>query len=243
MLLVHCYKFWLSSSKWRFTPLDSIPPEVFEERDEWVIAIMRWEQAFANFVGTLAPEPPGHPLSQLRSLRIHLIALLIRLVTSLNAPTTAADKLLAQFRCLVNHCQAFLVYERRKPQIDAEGEYERDPMGNSTFTFDLRTTSHLFFTVTRCRNYRLRHHALNLLLSSPRREAMWDSFLAAKVGGWIVGIEEEGMDDNWYIPEESRVWGESLEVDYQRRVVKVSCRCWEDFEKGVWKYRKEELNW
>ena len=72
---------------------------------------------------------------------------------------------------------------------------------------------------------------------------MWDSFLAAKVGAWMVAIEEEGMDETGYIPEEYRIWGEAMEVNFRKREVAVKVRTWENLEKGVWRYRREVLSW
>jgi hypothetical protein len=37
---------------------------------------------------------------------------------------------------------------------------------------------------------------------------MYDSFLASKIGQWVMGMEEEGMDTNGYVPETARCWGD-----------------------------------
>lgn len=72
---------------------------------------------------------------------------------------------------------------------------------------------------------------------------MWDSFLAAKAGEWIVSIEEEGMDERGFIPEGNRIWGEVMDVDFGKREVVVRVRRWKNLAKKVWKFRKEVLRW
>ena len=44
---------------------------------------------------------------------------------------------------------------------------------------------------------------------------MWDSFIAGKMGAWLVDIEEEGKDANSILPEEASLHGEKTEVDLQ----------------------------
>jgi hypothetical protein len=47
----------------------------------------------------------------------------------------------------------------------------------------------------KCRDPLLRREAIRLLASKPRREGVLDSVFTAKVHLWLVGIEEEGMQD------------------------------------------------
>ena len=75
---------------------------------------------------------------------------------------------------------------------------------------------------------------------------MYDSLLAGKVGEWIMSIEEEGVDELGYIPENSRVWGENIELDLQRRRAKIRCRQnYADLQTGEmrWRWRENDVFW
>ncbi|KAG8159714.1 hypothetical protein KVR01_010351 [Diaporthe batatas] len=60
-----------------------------------------------------------------------------------------------------------------------------------SFSADLGIVPPLYVVATKCRNPILRRQAIQLLRSSSRREGMWDSELTARIGTWIMDIEEE----------------------------------------------------
>jgi hypothetical protein len=60
-----------------------------------------------------------------------------------------------------------------------------------SFSADLGIVPPLYVVATKCRNPVIRRQAIQLLTSSARREGMWDSELAARIGHWITAIEEE----------------------------------------------------
>ncbi|OIW29600.1 hypothetical protein CONLIGDRAFT_335006 [Coniochaeta ligniaria NRRL 30616] len=60
-----------------------------------------------------------------------------------------------------------------------------------SFSADLGIVPPLFVVATKCRDPDIRRMAISLLKSSSRREGMWDSELAARIGIWIAGIEEQ----------------------------------------------------
>jgi hypothetical protein len=64
-----------------------------------------------------------------------------------------------------------------------------------SFSADLGIVPPLFVVATKCRDPDVRRQAISLLKSSSRREGMWDSELAARIGIWIAGIEEQ--DDSF----------------------------------------------
>lgn len=75
---------------------------------------------------------------------------------------------------------------------------------------------------------------------------MYDSLLSGQIGEWMISIEEEGMDTNGYIPEHSRAWGESVELDLQGRKARVRCR--QNFKSRVtgkveWRWREKHISW
>lgn len=60
-----------------------------------------------------------------------------------------------------------------------------------SFSADLGIVPPLYVVATKCRSPLLRRQAIQLLRSSSRREGMWDSELTARIGSWIMNIEEE----------------------------------------------------
>jgi hypothetical protein len=72
---------------------------------------------------------------------------------------------------------------------------------------------------------------------------MYDSLLAGEIGQWIMGLEEEGRDENGYIPECSRVWGENVELNLQRRSAKVTCKLNVKDPPGAWVLKERVICW
>lgn len=82
----------------------------------------------------------------------------------------------------------------------------------------------LYLTAIKCRFPSIRRKAISLLSSSPRREGMWDAFLAVKVAEKVMTIEEEGLKGSHIPPERSRIHDTVIDADmspdpYQHLVV------------------------
>lgn len=102
----------------------------------------------------------------------------------------------------------------------------------ASFALDLGIVPPLFVVATKCRDRKLRRDAIRLLLSSPRREGMWDSILSGRVAQWIMEIEEEGLshyEGPWgmaameTVGEEKRVMVKEILFDLQRREATLRC--------------------
>lgn len=63
-----------------------------------------------------------------------------------------------------------------------------------SFSADLGIVPPLYVVATKCRNSVIRRQAIQLLRSSSRREGMWDSELTARIGMWVMDIEEEDQN-------------------------------------------------
>jgi len=102
----------------------------------------------------------------------------------------------------------------------------------ASFALDLGIVPPLFVVATKCRQRKLRREAIRLLMSSPRREGMWDSILSGKVAQWIMESEEEGLQP-WQgpyspaaretVPDENRVMVKEILFDMQRRQATLRC--------------------
>lgn len=78
----------------------------------------------------------------------------------------------------------------RTPDIFGGFDYNTHHIKPS-FSADLGIVPPLFVAATKCRNPIIRRQAIQLLKSSARREGMWDSELTARIGQWVVDIEED----------------------------------------------------
>jgi hypothetical protein len=78
----------------------------------------------------------------------------------------------------------------RTPDIFGGFDYNTHHIKPS-FSADLGIVPPLFVAATKCRNPTIRRQAIQLLKSSARREGMWDSELTARIGQWVVDIEED----------------------------------------------------
>jgi hypothetical protein len=102
----------------------------------------------------------------------------------------------------------------------------------ASFALDLGIVPPLFVVATKCRDRKLRRDAIGLLLTSPRREGMWDSILSGRVGQWIMDIEEQSLQP-WtgplnaaareVVPDDQRVMVKEILFDLQNREAMLRC--------------------
>jgi hypothetical protein len=84
----------------------------------------------------------------------------------------------------------------------------------------------------------VRRRAVALLKRRPMREGVRDSVLSAKVGEWVIGVEEEGMVDG-FIGEEWRTRDVSVRIEDGGRKARVGC--W--VGRGFGNRREEVIEW
>lgn len=132
------------------------------------------------------------------------------------------DQFLPVFSELVDLCHAIL-YPVPEKDTYRQGESSGDEDGE-TFVVDMQTVMILDYVGKKCRVPWVRRKAIMLLRTRPRREAFWDSLVAASVCEWVTGIEEEGMVDG-IVKEEQRARGIGIYkgLEDEARSVEVSC--------------------
>jgi hypothetical protein len=148
---------------------------------------------------------------------------------------------LAQERCgNIGHCRH--TQERAHPANHFPGLTAQRPGAyreqdkyvhiKASFALDLGIVPPLFVVATKCRDRKLRRDAISLLLSSPRREGMWDSILSGRVGQWIMNIEEQGLSPyigsfdaatREVVPDHQRVMVKEILFDLQNREAMLRC--------------------
>lgn len=101
--------------------------------------------------------------------------------------------------------------------------YEEDHYSHikASFALDLGIVPPLFVVATKCRDRKVRREAIRLLMSSPRREGMWDSILSGRAAQWIMEIEEERLPpfNPWSSPGADPDWADAIPAEDQRVMV------------------------
>jgi hypothetical protein len=85
-------------------------------------------------------------------------------------------------------------------------EATRYPDGTQPpFSLETSMALPLFVCATKCRDYRIRHSALDLLHQAPPVQGLCNATTHTVMAAKVVGLEEAGLDDNKFIPEERRI--------------------------------------
>ena len=95
---------------------------------------------------------------------------------------------------------------------------------DSKFVFDMHFVVALHRTGLQCRHSETRREAIALLLSSPRREGVWDSVWAGKTLTWLADTEEEEGLDGEFIYEDTKVV--AIKYDFGLVARRVHVNCW-----------------
>ncbi|KAF2843634.1 hypothetical protein M501DRAFT_985734 [Patellaria atrata CBS 101060] len=101
------------------------------------------------------------------------------------------------------------------------------PQFGTALTFDTGPIIPLFLTTIKCRDPQLRRQAIRLLRNSGRREGVWESLAAARVGENVVRIEEEGVRLLSHTPHDSSemmIWWSAADIEERYRVRIVQTR-------------------
>jgi hypothetical protein len=91
----------------------------------------------------------------------------------------------------------------------------------AAFSFEAGVVPPLHLTALKCRNGQVRRQAIALLLSCPRREGCWDGLVLGKVDAWLMALEEQGMDEYGFVPEQSRWRVAEIKSSLERRWIHV----------------------
>ena len=71
--------------------------------------------------------------------------------------------------------------------------------GSVSIIADIGWIPPLYYTALKCRNHRIRSHAIRLLRSVPHREGVWDSTIAAQVAEKVKELEEHDVRGIWLL--------------------------------------------
>ena len=151
----------------------------------------QWFHSFSPLLGRLRANKES------RDFRGALVLMIQFLVARLLHSTTSDSQVIMDASELVKLAKEVLA----TPNDLQRGPNSYEPV----FAFDGNLLPPLFVVATRCRIRRIRRDAIELLKTYPRREAFWDSEMAARVAEWFMDAEEEGLRDDEEISPEERL--------------------------------------
>jgi hypothetical protein len=175
---------------------------------------------------------PNVFVSQAETSSVHNLNNSTSLAGTLGKDQTRFDRFLPEYKDLVSKSRVLL-----NALFDTKAPY------NTTFLFDFQCIMPLYIVGRKCRDPVVRREAIALLLCQSWREGVWDSLLAGKISKWIMEIEEEGIQDDGFVPEWSRIRGAEVNFDLKERSAQV--RCLRRYEEGndEMKVREVEITW
>ncbi|KAL2062021.1 hypothetical protein VTL71DRAFT_6287 [Oculimacula yallundae] len=216
-----------------FAPSD-VTPEVYEEFLGHVDAFDRWLAAFKPLSKVVEhrenfDDPTA--VRKAKSLELSMKAAYISLSGCLSTDQMIYDDFNDMYREVIDLCEDVL----NDTMLPSK-------FRNTSFCFDSRLILPLYFLGLQCREPKLRRRAINLLSSWPKREGVWDTLFAAKVGGWAMMIEEKHMEDN-IIPGWARVRNVSWTSDLEKRTATLYCRQRKSADSQETVPRRKMISW
>lgn len=172
--------------------------------------LKRWHDAFLPLLKQ-AQRPEGkRDFLAATALETHYLSSYFAIDLNFFDPAKPPESYTPLFGRVVALCKIFLDH---KDVLRADANY----------SFDLHILTPLYVVGLRCRHSGIRRQAISLLLSSPRREGVWDGILVGKIVQWVVDIEEEDGLDGDFTPIGNPVVDLNFDFDLHARRVHVRC--------------------
>lgn len=193
------------------SPMGVLPRELQQYGLGFKTEIESWSHAFEHILNSRnAPGKSSQEKAAISVLKMFQIMGQILFLMTFSQSEAQFDSFLPHFRAIVKLAVEVVGDEEREamakrcpnpqfcqhqsghPDIIGGGEWSAKHIKPS-FSADLGIVPPLFVVATKCREPTVRRQAIQLLMSSSRREGMWDSELIARIGMWIMAIEEEEL--------------------------------------------------
>jgi hypothetical protein len=95
-----------------------------------------------------------------------------------------------------------------------------DKHNQGVFTFVPQIIIPLYVVGYSCPHSPTRREAIRLLVSTRRREGLWDATMAGKIVEWVMNVEEEFLEGE-YVPEGMRMVKLTMKWDLMSRMASV----------------------
>ena len=235
-LLISVYQLVKSDlGMYRYWPAEAVPQEYFYQRDEAVQTFENWMTALEQYFQTTTVPLSPKDIKSLLGLRMQIKVAVIQLKTCIDCgPESSFDKYLDEFQDIVSRVDnlSTSLQLREGPPLNNEA---------TPFTMELGIIHPLFFVATKCRHYRVRRKAINLLKRAGR-EGIFEGPIMAIIALRMAQMEEEGVIPGSLVPERNRFHDIRKNVDYEKGLVlleatksldDISWRKWESVRMAI----------
>ena len=212
-LLISVYQLVKSDlGMYRYWPAVAVPQEWVYQRDEAIQTFEHWMLALEQYFLNTNMQSSPNELKSLLGLRMQIKVAVIQLKTCIDCgPETTFDNFLPEFQDIVSRIDKLTtsLHLREGPPLKNEA---------TPFTMELGIIHPLFFVATKCRDYRVRRQAINLLKRAGR-EGIFEGPIMAIISLRMAQMEEEGVLPGYIVPERNRFHDIRKNVDYERGMV------------------------
>ncbi|KAI1098952.1 hypothetical protein F4804DRAFT_101518 [Jackrogersella minutella] len=196
------------------SPMGVLPNSTKQYGARFTEKLAAWSRAFEPIlISRSSPAKSSQEKIAIAVLKMNQIMGVILFSMTFSDTELQFDAHLPQFKEIVNLAMEVVGDEERRaaakrcpnPHFCHHQPIHPDTLGGQctarhikpSFSADLGIVPPLFVAATKCRDTTTRRQAIQLLRTSSRREGMWDSELVARIGMWVMTIEEDddGVDD------------------------------------------------
>ncbi|KFY31702.1 hypothetical protein V493_00882 [Pseudogymnoascus sp. VKM F-4281 (FW-2241)] len=196
--------FWLAAS----SEPNPIPKW---QLDATSTVLQQWEKEFDRLVAFL----PADDRNTIVLLKMYHTTMTIMMATGLYGQETLHDEHHGLYEHIVALGKALFIQQKL-------GE----PADGYIFCFETGIIFPLFFVAIKCRHPLIRRQAITLLETANHQEGSWDSFGAAKVAEFVMGVEETNLPHGGgaeHVLESARVHMVNVSANIERRRVDLMC--------------------
>ncbi|KAG9231486.1 hypothetical protein BJ875DRAFT_444036 [Amylocarpus encephaloides] len=223
--------------RWSFRKASECEPNPisYEDLEVCTIALSIWTDNFADFMARLSQEATEKSKRTITLLGMYQRVIHVMLSVGLYGEECRNDSCETTFSEIVHLGEQALANGK---SVMVEG-------GTNIYSFEMGVICPLFVVGIKCRNPRIRRHALKLLKDMRLQEGSWESIAAARTAEFVIEIEEQGLaiTDASQIRECARVHITNVSVDAEHRRVKVSCLLCLSTEETSWYFRKRVISY
>ncbi|TAQ87968.1 hypothetical protein B7494_g3728 [Chlorociboria aeruginascens] len=180
------------------------------EQSVYMSEIHRWSKSFDPLFKTATRNISVTDSLRALLLKIHSLALQIKLLGHLSTTEMIFDGMTKPFSQIVSLSKAVFKHP------DSEKVF-----GEGSFIFDMGLIYPLLTVAISCRDRAIRRDAIALLRTRPWREANWGSLSGADIAQWHMEVEEEGCQGLDIIPEYARAKITKVDVHLERQVAEL----------------------
>lgn len=155
--------------------------------------LLEWTQIYQTTMASLPDTTSPLEAFAYRLLELYqTIATIMADVCVDTNPEMAYARHTSDFVSIISHCiQSYSIVLQSKGLESTHAYDGGNPNANSIS--DIGWIPPLYYTAVKCRNHRVRLHAVRLLEAAPHKEGIWDAKLAAAVARKIIAVEEQRL--------------------------------------------------